>query len=205
MSRYPRPNRCIHDNGGEFIGWEVQQELQQHGIKDVAITSRNPQANAICERMHQTVANVLRTTLMLNPPRTLQAANQLVDNALATTVYATRASVSRALGTSPGNLVFRRDMFVDLPLQADLILIRDRRQQLIDENLRRQNAKRREFEYRVGQEVLIKSIQPNKLEPRAHGPYTIQRVYQNGTIDVARNAQVVERLNIRRVIPFRRN
>ena len=96
-------------------------------------------------------------------------------------------------------------MFVDLPLQADLILIRDRRQQLIDENLRRQNAKRREFEYRVGQEVLIKSIQPNKLEPRAHGPYTIQRVYQNETIDVARNAQVVERLNIRRVIPFRRN
>ena len=63
------------------------------------------------------------------------------------------------------NLVFRRDMFVDLPLQADLVLIRDRRQQLIDENLRRQNAKRREFEYQVGQEVLIKSVQPNKLEP----------------------------------------
>ena len=205
LSRYPRPNRCIHDNGGEFIGWEFQQKLQQHGIKDVPITSRNPQANAICERMHQTVANVLRTTLMLNPPQNLQAANQIVDNALATTVYATRASVSRALGTSPGNLVFRRDMFVDLPLQADLVLIRDRRQQLIDENLRRQNAKRREFEYQVGQEVLIKSVQPNKLEPRAHGPYTIQRVYQNGTIDVARNAQVVERINIRRVIPFRRN
>ena len=73
--------------------------------------------------MHQTVANVLRTTLTLNPPRTLQAANQLVDNALATTVYTTRASVSYPPGTSPGNLVFRQDMFVDLPLQADLILI----------------------------------------------------------------------------------
>ena len=28
LSRYPRPNKCIHDNGGEFIGWEFQQLLQ---------------------------------------------------------------------------------------------------------------------------------------------------------------------------------
>ena len=48
-------------------------------------------------------------------------------------------------------------------------------------------------------------VLPNKLEPGAHGPYTIQRVYQNGTIDVARNAQAVERINIRHVIPFRHN
>ena len=155
--------------------------------------------------MHQTVANVLLTTIMLAPPQNLLQAQQLLDDALATTMYATRTSVSRALGTSPGNLVFRRDMFVDLPLQADLVLIRDRRQQLIDENLRQQNAKRLEYQYRIGQEVLIKSISPNKLDPRAHGPYRIQQVYQNGTIDVMRNDHVVERLNIRRVIPFRQN
>ena len=203
-SRYPRPNRCIHDNGGEFIGWEFQQKLQQHGIIDVPTTSRNPQGNSICERMHQTVAQVLRTTKRINPPQTEEQAIQLVKDALATTVYATRASVSSALNTSPGNLVFRRDMFLDLPLQADLVLIRDRRQQLIDDNLRWQNAKRREHYYDIGQEVLIKALDPRKLDPRAHGPYTIQRVYQNGTIDVARNANVVERLNIRRVIPFKR-
>lgn len=27
LSRYPRPNRCIHDNGGEFVGWEFQELL----------------------------------------------------------------------------------------------------------------------------------------------------------------------------------
>ena len=32
VSRYPRPNSCIHDNGGEFIGEEFQHKLQQHGI-----------------------------------------------------------------------------------------------------------------------------------------------------------------------------
>jgi hypothetical protein len=35
--------------------------LEISSIKDVYSTSKNPQSNAICERMHQTVNNVLRT------------------------------------------------------------------------------------------------------------------------------------------------
>ena len=205
LSRYPRPNRCVHDQGGEFMGDAFQRKLQQHGIDDAPTTACNPQANAVCERMHQTIANVLRTSIQLQPPRTHWQAIQQLEDAIATTVYATRVSVSRSLGTSPGNLVFRRDMFLDLPFIADLITIQGKRQQLIDKNLRRQNQKRREFKYEVGQEVLIKSVNPNKLEPKAHGPYVIKQVYTNGTIDVARNPYVTERLNIRRVIPFRRN
>lgn len=204
LSRYPRPNRCVHDNGGEFIGWEFQVLLQQHGIQDVPTTSRNPQANAVCERMHQTVANVLRTTLNSGEAPNLQVANQAIENALATTVYATRCSVSRSLGCSPGELVFQRDMLLDLPVITDLLTIQEKRQVMIDENLRRQNQKRREYRYEVGGEVLIKTVNPSKLEARAHGPYVITRVYTNGTLDVRRNAQVVERLNIRRVVPFRR-
>ena len=75
---------------------------------------------------------------------------------------------------------------------------------MIDENLMRQNKKRRYFYYAAGQEILIKAINPSKFEPRAHGPYRIQRVYTNGTIDVLRRENVIERINIRRVIPFRR-
>ena len=141
LSRYPRPNKCIHDNGGEFIGWEFQHFLQQVGIEDKPTTSRNPQANAVCERMHQTVANILRTTLATQPPVNILQANQLVENALATAVHATRCAVTQSIGTSPGNLVFRRDMFIDLPLIADLVDIQQRRQLRIDENLRRQNRK----------------------------------------------------------------
>ena len=70
------------------------------------------------------------------------------------------------------------------------------------DNLRHQNRKRREWNYAAGQEVLIKSVDPTKLEPRAHGPYTIVQVYTNGTVDVRRNPHIVERLNIRRIIPF---
>ena len=63
MARYPWPKRCVHDNGGKFVGWEFQQFLDKCNVKDVPTTSRNPQANSICERMHQTVGNILRTLL----------------------------------------------------------------------------------------------------------------------------------------------
>ena len=95
-------------------------------------------------------------------------------------------------------------MLIDVPVIADLAVIQERRQVLIDENLRRQNQKRINYEYKVGDEVLIKADGPSKLDARAHGPYTVRNVYTNGTLDVRRNAQVTERLNIRRVIPFRR-
>ena len=129
--------------------------MQQHGIQDAPTTSRNPQGNSVAERLHQTMANVMRTYLHqsvqnmidaylpLDHPQNEMQLTQLIENVLATVTYATRASVSRALNTSPGNLVFNRDMFVDVPLISNLAAIRDRRQQLIDENLIRENKKQR--------------------------------------------------------------
>ena len=202
IARYPRPNRCVFDKGGEFIGHEFQTMLDSHGIKDVPCTAKNPQSNAVCERVHQTIANIIRTTCLLTPPRTKTQAHELVQDAIAQAIYATRVSVSRSLGTSPGNLTFRRDMLMDLPLTADLISIRARRQQLIDYNLQRQNSRRRTFDYQPGQDILIKSDDPRKMDSRGHGPYRIERVYTNGTADIRRRPTFVERLNIRRLIPY---
>ncbi len=64
---YPCPVRCLHDKGGEFIGQNFQWLLEILSIKDVCSTSKNPQSDAICERMHQTVNNVLRTLEHTNP------------------------------------------------------------------------------------------------------------------------------------------
>ena len=66
LCQYPRPVQCLHDKGGEFIGQNFQWLLEIFSIKDVCSTSKNPQSNAICcERMHQTVNNVLRTLVIL--------------------------------------------------------------------------------------------------------------------------------------------
>jgi hypothetical protein len=121
FSRYLWPTKCVHNNGGEFTGWKFQRLLEQTGIQDRATTSRNPQSNAICERMHQTVGNVLRTLLHGNIVNNNEQANTIIDNALATAMHITRSATSRTLGNnSPGALAFHRHMFLNLPFQADL-------------------------------------------------------------------------------------
>ena len=89
--------------------------------------------------MHQVVGNILRTLLLTNPPQNVQHAEVLVDHALATASHALRSTVHRTLGMSPGALVFHRDMLMDIPFVADLLLLREKRQTLIDYNLRREN------------------------------------------------------------------
>jgi hypothetical protein len=59
LCQYPCPVRCLHDKGGKFIRQNFQWLSKIFSIKDVWSTSKDPQPNAICERMHQTVNNML--------------------------------------------------------------------------------------------------------------------------------------------------
>jgi hypothetical protein len=170
LARYPRPSNCIHDNGGEFTGFEFQELLETFGIKDVPTTSRNPTANAICERMHQTVGNILRTTIYTSPPHNVTEARGLVDRALATAMHAMWSSVATTLGSAPGALVFGRDMFLNIPQMADWHQIARNREQLVNESLHRQNLSRRKYDYVVGQQILKKVHDPTKLGERTEGP-----------------------------------
>ena len=202
LSRYPRPFSCVHDNGGEFTGWEFQAMLKDFGIKDVPTTSRNPTANGICERMHQSVGNTLRTLIHTHPPRTLADAKDLVDEALATAAHAVNTNVSQATGYSPGAMAFHRDMLLDIPLVADLVAVRDRRQLTVDENLRRVNARRTSYDYQPGQRVLKKKHEWSKLGERWDGPFDIVRVHTNGNVTIQLAPGVTECINIRRVKPY---
>jgi hypothetical protein len=134
--------RCVHDPGTEFTGPEFQTLLQNCYIRDVCITLKKSQSNAVCERMHQTGRNVLRRLLHGNPSQNIAyAAHEYVDEALSIAMHAMQAGVHSTLGSSAGNLVFNRDMFLDIPLIADWHAITQRREHLIFENLMRENQK----------------------------------------------------------------
>ena len=203
LSRYPRPVRCVHDKGGEFIGAEFQWLLTYFNVKNVCSTSKNPQSNSICERMHQTVGNILRTELYSNPPKNMTDAKNIIDSALATAMHAMRTTVATTIGSTPGALAFSRDMFLNVPLIADWQAISRRREHHVNENLRRANAKRRQYDYVAGQLVLKKVHKPTKLGVRTEGPYKVQRVHVNGTLTIELRPGLTERINIRRLIPYR--
>jgi hypothetical protein len=80
--------------------------LEIFSIKDVCSTSKNPLSNAICERMHQTITNVLRTLVHNNPPQNMTQARDIIDDALATAIYAMQTTVATTLVSTPGALAF---------------------------------------------------------------------------------------------------
>ena len=52
LSRYPWPTSLIIDRGTEFMAEFAEMIINDYGIKKKPITTRNPQANAIMERIH---------------------------------------------------------------------------------------------------------------------------------------------------------
>jgi hypothetical protein len=195
---------CIYDPGSEFIGAPFQQCLERNGIEKAPTSVKNPQSNAVCERLHSTIGDILRSMLHERPPDNVAQAYELIDTALASAQFAVRAAINRTMGLSPGAMAFHRDMFHPIPLLVNYNDLRERRQVKIDENNRRANRRRRFQDYQPGQEVLILVYQPTKTEPRAIGPFQIEQVHVNGTVTIRRNEHVTERINVRRIKPYRR-
>jgi len=119
-------------------------------------------------------------------------------------MFTHRAAYSSALQTTPGGLAFGHDMIMSIPLIADLQMIQAHRQQLIDKRLITANQRRFSYDYRVGQQVLKLKYKPAKLEPRAQsGPHTIEQVHANGSLTIRISPNMVERITLRSVKPYR--
>lgn len=75
--------------------------------------------------------------------------------------------------SSNGALTFHRDMFVEVPIMVDLIVIQNRRQQLIDQNQIWLYCKHYDYHYQVGDRIMVKVYDPTKIEGKIYWPYPI--------------------------------
>jgi hypothetical protein len=87
LARYPRPQFIVFDNGGK-IKREFKQMCVQdnYGIEAKPITSHNPQANTIIERVHKVVNDMLRLFDLENNHENLEEYNPF-DYFLQSTVW----------------------------------------------------------------------------------------------------------------------
>ena len=132
--------------------------------------------------MHKTIADILRNIVKDHPPAHIHEAEQKIDNALATCVHALRCAVNHTMKTSPGGMVFNRNMMMNVQLIADVASIRQRRQQQIDNNISIHNKKRINYNYGAGKLVKMRTLKPSKLSEKFKGPYRIAQGYTNGTV-----------------------
>ena len=199
FSRYPWPQLVTYDRGSEFIGHEFQKMLDDYGVKKKPITTRNPQANAIVERVHQVIGNIVRTFELQE--------NYLDEDdpwagILAATAFAIRSTYHTTLQKSPGQLVFGRDMIFNIQHTANWEYIRARKQRLIKKNNKNENKSRIPHTYRVNDQVMLRKGTEYKYEAPYSGPHTILQVNTNGTVRL-RVGSVTDTINIRRIEPFK--
>jgi hypothetical protein len=151
------------------------------------------------ERIHQTLGNLLRVFELeeYEFPH-----GDPWSNILASAAWAIRSTFHTALGATPGQLVYGRDMLFGLSFKANWKNIKERKKARIEESNKRENAKHIHHTYKVGDLV---SKDRNQLQPKLHRPrdglFTIDMVYTNGTLKI-RQGITSEKISIRRVNPY---
>ena len=199
FTRYPWPSQVILDRGTEFMAEFTSMIEEEYGVTKKPITKRNPQANAIIERVHQTLGNMIRTFSVQSME--LDDKNPW-DGILSAVAFAVRATVHTTTRASPSQLIFGRDAIFQVQHVADWQYIKKRKQNAINVNNARENSKRIPYEYQVGQRVLIKAEQSSKYGTDSYfGPFTVEAVNSNGTLRVNEGA-VTDTYNIRNVTPY---
>ncbi len=77
---------------------------------------RNPQANAICERVHQVLGTTMHTSELDMADSVYPAdIDTFIDNA----AWAIRSTYHTVLKASPGAAIFGQDMLFNIPFVAD--------------------------------------------------------------------------------------
>ena len=61
FTRYPLPQLIVFDCSTKFMAEFEKMCHNDYGLKRKPILTRNPQSNAIIERIHQTIGNIIRT------------------------------------------------------------------------------------------------------------------------------------------------
>jgi RNase H-like domain found in reverse transcriptase/Reverse transcriptase (RNA-dependent DNA polymerase)/Integrase zinc binding domain len=201
LTRYPWPTQVIFDKGKEFLGEFAAMVSNDYGIERKGITVRNPQANAIIERIHQTIANIIRTFEVQKDP--YLDPDDPWSGILAATMFAVRATYHTTLQATPSQLVFGRDAILNTKFEANWNLIRTQKQKMIRKNNQKENSKRIAHEYKAHDRVLCvgKPTLSKFGKSPWEGPYEIVKVNNNGTVRLKKGI-IIETINIRQIKPY---
>ena len=100
--------------------------------------------------------------------------------------------------------MFGRDSILNKAFTPDCDKIRAKKQKLINENNKKENEKRIEYEYKVGDKIMLKTEDKTKYgRDQYEGPYVILRINNdNGTVRFKKN-RILDTVNIRNIHPYK--
>jgi hypothetical protein len=167
-----------------------------HTVSSVSQPQLRIHERMILECVHQVLGQMLRTAkLDMANSVTPNDVDVFLDNA----AWAVCSTYHTVLKASPGG----RDMLFDILFVADWRKIGEQRQSLTNRGNQQENTKQIDYDYKVGDKVLVinEGILHKAESACGKEPWTITTVHTHGTIRIQRGTKT-ERSSIRRVEPF---
>jgi len=193
------------DKGSEFAR-EVSETLKNEcGVKRKIVTSRNPQSNSMIERCYKTLHNMIRSA-QIKDERDLDSFFGF-KGVLAACRKAVNSTAHTTARATPSQLVFGRDAMLNATFQADWQFVKERKQKLVIQCNKRENAKRKPHAHNAGDVAAVKAGKGRKHGSNPHlGPMRIAQVHDNGTVKLVKVAEnnggaVSQTWNIRNIEP----
>ena len=137
--------------------------------------------------LYKTMGQILHTIFENEQPTMKEAMNQVVDNAISSTICAIQcASSTLLMGHSPMALVFGRDLHLNISNVTDIIAISHNQPLQTNLCLMHEKSRHSQHSYQVREQVLVKNhfLGQDKLKPAWVGPYQVFQVHPNGTLTI---------------------
>ncbi|POM64275.1 Pol protein [Phytophthora palmivora] len=175
FNRYPRPERCIYDQGPEFRK-EFRELLQK--------------------RSHRSINNKLRTESI--------STKEEWENLLSSVMFVMRAQHHTMTGLAASQAAFGQDMLFDVPVEVDWKQQQQRKQRQIQKAVQRENQGRLEHEYCPEDLVMISRSDPQapNLQQIYEGPFPVVSVRSDSVLVIDKGAYQ-ERIHMRRIKPYK--
>ena len=196
LKNYPKPKLILTDQGTQYTSQEFNNICKLHQIKHSYAAAYNPSCNGIAEKLNVIFGNGLRilknTNFKDSVKRIQDAYNSTFHSTIKTLpILASRLTIEPIIAVKNTPILSKEEVFRHSNIKAS-------------QNMQRSNSIRRNFTYTKGQQVLVKAINPTKIESRWLGPYIIQATKSNGNTLLLRMGNKTKWLNIKMIKPFRR-
>jgi hypothetical protein len=106
--------------------------VNDYGIKRKVISMQNQQVNVIVEHVHQTLGNLIRSFQLQDKP--YYDPDDPWGGILAAVAFALRSTCHMTLQVTSAQLIFGRDMVLNVQCLTDWTAIKARKQQIIHKN-----------------------------------------------------------------------
>ena len=152
------------------------------------------------EHAHQMLGNLIRSFKLQDNP--YLDSDDLWSGILIAASFAMHSMYHTTLCMMTGQLIFWRDMILNMQYLADWTVIKAHKQQLICKNNIIENSKCIPHQYKVGDKVMLENHRMNKYEQPYKGPYLVTQVNTNGTVHL-KIGPVMDTVNIRYMHPYK--